>query len=379
MAGRGPIKPKKPAKAPKDPAKFGKGGVPKNTDARVADRQAQLADAVRKSLERLEAPEAAREFAANENLPSWLRDHLRNPGQAAQEAAEFAAQPPQPAKSPTFGALLNDTDPSDPPIERPLREILRPAGYHNANPDEWLLRRFQEAIDSGVAMGRDDGLQSPFHIEEIAKDREYIYELQKILETLGYTGLDPLGTHGLPRQGAYKVAFSSGDDVIKFGQPGIAETEKHDLPEGVWGVTPFKFAQEVPNPASEYGNSRESVSMFVQPRRELVHPTWGSPRSSYRHMHMLAEALKRQGWDWSDNHLNNLAFEAGPEYKPTVIDGYVTPRSTFVPEENVSQIPFKPPRGPNMYSVLLGLLTGAGAAAASNTAPPAPLSGLTEN
>lgn len=293
---------------------------------------------------------------------------------------------------------LDKVPPLPPP--QPVIPSAPPAPFAST---EWLAK----GINDAVKLGPDSDFGYPNHyLRGIADDREFLYNLQKVLESKGVTELDPMGEHGLPRQGSFKSTFSAGDNVLKFGEFGNAEWESGALPHGVWGVNPLSEAFDfAPTSAEDGPAAHKGVSVYVQPRTELMHPIHGSPQENRLHHKTLTSALEKQGWIWSDDHLGNMAFLKGDEYNPVVIDGDVRPWAgaadygqargyesareaprilKFPGDKHIRQgfvaSQFTPPTKPDWYySVLLPLLMSAGGGEEQQKQPPGLLSGLTES
>lgn len=236
--------------------------------------------------------------------------------------------------------------------------------------DEWLRREVIAAVAKGVPYGSGQFAKTPRQLEAVAHDGEFLWHLQKELEERGVHGFDRWGTNDLPKQGVNKVAFSSGDNVVKLGWPGTADFEAGNLPDSVWGVVPPTHLWESRVPGTQdAGGVHQGLGVFIQPRTQLEHPKWGTPNGLDQAT--LAKALKYQGWAWTDDHLGNLAFVPGEDYRPAVIDGRVFPWPKEV------SATFTPPTKPSLsYEWLLPLMTGAAAAGASQQQ--GPLSGLME-
>jgi len=306
----------------------------------------------------------------------------------------------QPVRMDTNTVQYLDKVPPLPPAPRPA---LPPAPFAST---EWLAKGINEAVN----LGPDSDFGHPNHyLRGIADDREFLYNLQKVLESKGITELDPVGEHGLPRQGSFKSTFSAGDNVLKFGEFGNADWEAGALPHGVWGVNPLTEAFDFgPIPTEDGPPAHRGVSVYVQPRTELMHPIHGSPQENRLHHKTLSSALAKQGWIWSDDHMGNMAFLKGDEYNPVVIDGDVRPWAgaadygvpqgyedarvardaprilKFPGDKHIRQgfvaSKFTPPTKPDWYySVLLPLLMSAGQGEEKQQQPAGPLAGLMES
>jgi hypothetical protein len=281
-------------------------------------------------------------------------------------------------------ATVEYFDNAPPPKPAPAPIGPPPGPFPNT---EWLNSVVQQAVREGVMGSKGQNKLPAHHLMAVANDREFLYNLQKVLEAKGVTELDPLGANDLPRQGSFKTTFSAGDNVLKFGGVGEAEWEKLALPEGVWGVEPLKESFDFrPIRGEDDPNLHDGLSVYLQRQTERYHPIWGTPQDKFHHK-TLSSALKKQGWEWHDDHKQNFAFLKGDEYRPVVIDGEVMPYERVISGKNpgdptirgVTAFPFTPPTKPDWYySVLLPLLMG-GEEENTLKQPPGLLSGLTES
>jgi hypothetical protein len=288
------------------------------------------------------------------------------------------------------------------PLNKALEKIVEPVPPRQTLPppaafssDEWLHRGIQQAVDEGIPGGSLQERVTPPYLRSVADDREFLWNLQKLLESKGVHGLDPYGQNGLPQRGAFKATFSSGDNVVKFGDPGASEWEGAALPEGVWGVNALTDSFDY-GPIHTEDNPytpHSGLSVYLQPRTELVHPKWGSPLDDMLHHKTLSRALEKQGWMWTDDHRRNMAFLKGDDYNPVVIDGEVRPYGGMV-EPPVGQrqnpppgygapgavpAPFVPPVQPDWYYSVLAPLLMSAAAGQQQQQQSNPLTGLTES
>jgi hypothetical protein len=249
-----------------------------------------------------------------------------------------------------------------------------PAVHASSGGDEWLRRNIQDAVSQGVALGTTGNVRNANPLlHGIVHDREFLWNLQKQLESLGIQGFDEFGVNDLPRAGAFKTTFSAGDNVVKLADLGSTWQDAR-VPQGVWGVAAPTHQMEIPAVMDDTVPSHrrhDGLDVVIQPRAILNHPTWGP--SDPQHTDTLLKAIERQGWRWHDDHIGNLGFLPGDEYRPVAIDGDVVPYGGM----KTVDFPFKPPTRPDWYySVLLPLLMSGGGAQEPQQQP-TPLSGLT--
>jgi hypothetical protein len=254
----------------------------------------------------------------------------------------------------------------------PLKINQRPPFVHNASDNEWLLKNVQEAIARGVPAGVE-GLDRPVPrgVVKTSNDREFLWNIQKQLESLGIQELDEFGKNNLPRVGAFKVAFGAGDKVVKLAEPDSSDYDMR-LPKQVWGVTP-PTAGWTQTPVRSEGilPMHDGLDVIVQPRVLLDHPKWGT--ADDKSIATLLKALEYQGWGWYDSHRGNMGYLPGEDFRPTVIDGDVIPAGW----KQQTDFPFRPPTKPDWYySVILPALM-AGGEGEQQQQPAGPLGGLT--
>lgn len=268
-------------------------------------------------------------------------------------------------------------------VESVMREVTRedmrqpaiwvpPAGGSS----EWLLKALTKAHTEGVPRRPTPGWtkERPEWLQNLLRDPELTYNVQKTLEEMGISEFAPWGQDDLPLRGAEQVTFNAGDRVVKFGDP--QKQYSRPLPAGIWGVNPTERAWVASTTGTEDTPGNPGNRVLVAPRQIYKHPIWGV--ADYNTAEILGRAIKRQGFDFGDGHAGNVMFMAGDEYRPIAVDGEVDP----TPGVRRVQYPFQPPIGPDVpYGWLLALLTGglaAGLGGRANASTITPPQGLPE-